>query len=130
MSSNYPNGFSNGVTIRGVPLNQPHPGEVFWVNSSSAIAKGGVGGSNGNDGSYRKPFGTIAGALTKCLANRGDIIYVMPGYTETVATAGALDLNVAGVKIIGLGDGVIAPNLNTVCCCCNNSNERCKYEFT
>jgi len=111
MSSNYPNGFAGGVTIRGVPLLQTHPGEVFWVNNSSVLAKGGVGGSDGNDGSYNRPFSTITYALTKCTANRGDIIAVMPGYDEDVTGAGGEAWNVAGVAIVGLGSGDKKPTL-------------------
>ena len=48
--SNYPNGFLNGVTIRGVPLQQTQPGEVFWVNSTTVVTKNGIGGSDGNNG--------------------------------------------------------------------------------
>ena len=43
---------------------------------------------------------TIAAALDNCVANRGDVILVLPGYTETVTAALALD--VAGVSVIGL----------------------------
>jgi hypothetical protein len=111
MSSNYPNGFAAGVSIRGLPLTMTNPGEVFWVNSTSVLAKGGVGASNGNDGSYRRPFSTITYALTKCTASRGDIIVVMPGYTETVAAAGGLAVNVAGVAIVGLGSGSLKPTV-------------------
>ena len=107
--SNFPGGFAAGVSIRGVPIDIPNPGEVFWVNNSSVLAKGGVGGSNGNDGSYRRPFKTIDYAIGKCAANRGDIIYVMPGHSETVSTVSgstaAVDIDVAGVSIIGLGSG-------------------------
>jgi len=109
MSSNYPGGFSNGVTIREVPIDIPNPGKVFWVNNSSVLADKGVGGSNGNDGTYRRPFATIDYAIGKCTANRGDVIYVMPGHVETVSTAtagtAAVDIDVAGVSIIGLGRG-------------------------
>jgi len=111
MSSNYPNGFANGVTIRGVPLLQTNPGEVFWVNNSGVLAKGGIGGSDGNNGTYQQPFGTIDYAIGKCTASRGDIIVVMPGYTETVATDGAIALDVAGVALIGLGSGTLRPTL-------------------
>ena len=105
MSSNYPNGFATGVVIRGTPIDIPNPGEVFWVNNSSVLAKGGVGGSNGNDGSYRRPFLTIDYAIGKCTASRGDVIYVMPGHSETVAAANDIDFDVAGVTVIGLGFG-------------------------
>ena len=107
--SNYPGGFAQGITIRGVPITSTNPGEVFWVNNSSVLAKGGVGGSDGNPGTYQKPFSTITYALTQCTENRGDIIVVMPGYTETVAAAAGEVWNVAGVAIIGLGSGSLKP---------------------
>jgi len=112
MSSNYPSGFASGVTIRGLPLLTTNPGEVFWVNGSGVLAKNGVGGSNGNDGSYRKPFATIDYAVGRCTANRGDIIVVMPGHSEVIGAASALDVDVAGVAIIGLGSGTDRPDLN------------------
>lgn len=111
MSSNYPNGFAAGITIRGIPLVQTHPGEVFWVNNSSVLAKGGVGGSDGNDGSYRRPFSTIDYAIGKCTAGRGDIIVVMPGYTETISGAAGWACDKAGVAIIGLGTGTNKPTI-------------------
>lgn len=110
--SNYPNGFMNGITIRGIPVHVAHPGQVFFVNGSTVLAQGGIGGSNGNPGTYLKPFGTIAYAVTQCKSGRGDIIMVMPGHTETVATAAGIALNVAGVAVIGLGVGSLRPTLN------------------
>ncbi len=107
--SNYPNGFLNGVTIRGVPLLQLHPGKVFWVNNSSVLAEGGSGGSDGSPGTYTQPFASVTYALTKCTASRGDIIAIMPGYTEAVSSAGGEAWNVAGVAIVGLGQGDLKP---------------------
>lgn len=109
--SNFPNGFANGVTIRGVPITMTNPGQVFWVNGSSVLAKGGVGGSNGNPGTYQKPFATIDYAIGKCTASRGDIIMVMPGHTETISAAGGITADVAGVAIVGLGRGSLRPNI-------------------
>ena len=114
MSSNFPNGFASGVTIRGVPLTQTHPGEVFWVNNSSVLAKGGAGASDGNDGTYRRPFSTVDYAIGKCTASRGDIIFIMPGHNEGSATADAelFDLDVAGVAVVGLGTGTLKPTFD------------------
>lgn len=109
--SNYPHGFLNGVVIRGVPLLQLHPGKVHWVNGSSVLPEGGIGGSNGNDGTYLRPYATIDYAIGKCTASRGDIIAVMPGHTETVIAAAGIDLDVAGVAIIGLGRGSLRPTV-------------------
>ena len=107
--SNYPNGWRNGVVVRGVPIEIPHPGKVFWVNNSSVLAEGGIAGSDGNDGTYQRPFGTIDYAVGRCTANRGDVIYVMPGHSETIGAAAAVDFDVAGITVIGLGRGALQP---------------------
>jgi len=114
--SNFPNGFADGVTIRGIPLRQMHPGEVFWVNNSATLGYGQtLGGSNGNDGSFERPFSTITYALTQCKANRGDIIALGVGHNELVASAAAagLAINVAGVAIVGTGIGSMMSNITT-----------------
>lgn len=103
--SQFPNGFANGVSIRGVPIEVPHPGKVFWVNNSTVLPDLGIGGSDGNPGTYLKPLLTIDAAIGKCKANRGDVIYVMPGHSETITAAQGVDFDVAGVKCIGLGYG-------------------------
>lgn len=109
LRSDYPNGFPNGITMRGVPIVQSHPGQVFWVYNGTAILPGQRGGSDANKGTFNSPFATLAYAVTQCVANRGDIIVIKPGHTETVSSATALPLNVAGVAIIGLGNGSSRP---------------------
>lgn len=111
-TSNYPNGFSNGVFVRGVPLTVAHPGQVFFVNNSSVLAPRGVNGSDGNPGTYQKPFSTINGAVAQCTAGRGDIIFVMPGHAETISAAAGVDLSKSGIALIGLGVGALRPTLN------------------
>ncbi len=110
--SNFPNGFVNGVTIRGVPVLMAQPGKVFFVNNSSVLAPGGIAGSNGNNGTYQKPFSTIDYAVGQCQASRGDMILVMPGHIETVSGAAGLALDVAGVAVVGLGVGSLRPKVN------------------
>lgn len=56
-------------------------------------------------------FATIDEAIGACVANRGDTIYVGPGHTEAV-TSTSLNLDVAGVTIIGLGSGSMKPTLS------------------
>ena len=112
MASNYPNGFAAGVTIRGIPLLQTHPGKVFWVSNSTAILTGQIGGSNGNDGSFNKPFATIDYAIGQCTANRGDIIAVKPGHAENISAAAGITADIAGIAIIGLGFGANRPTLS------------------
>lgn len=108
-ASNYPNGFSNGLTIRGLPVHAAYPGKVFWVSNASTIQQGQRGGSDGNKGTFEAPFGTLDYAVGQCTASRGDIIFIKPGHAETISSATALALDVAGIAIIGLGTGSLRP---------------------
>lgn len=79
-------------------------GTYFFVSSDT--------GSNGNHGlTPEQPFSTIVYAITQCTADKGDVIYVMPGHTESVIAAGGIDFSVAGVTIIGLGNGSLRPTV-------------------
>lgn len=71
---------------------------------------------------YRQIFGvdpdgklrfaeTIDTAVGLCTANGADTIYVAPGHTETISSATALALDVAGITIIGLGNGNNRPTI-------------------
>jgi hypothetical protein len=108
-ASNFPSGFAQGVTIRGVPLTVANPGRVWWLGNATTLQKGDRGASDGNRGTFSSPFSTLAGAMTAINADsgaaRGDIIIIKPGHAETVSSATALALSVAGVSIIGLGVG-------------------------
>jgi len=60
-----------------------------------------------NDGEDRF-FATVDAAFASCTASAGDTIYVLPGHTETV-TATSIAHDVAGVSVIGLGEGTMRP---------------------
>ncbi len=109
--SNYPGGFAQGLTIRGLPLSVTHPGKVFWLSNSGVLSDRQIGSSNNNKGTFDQPFSTLTGALAQCVANRGDIIMVKPGHAETVAAAAGIVFNKAGVAIVGLGLGSKRPTL-------------------
>lgn len=102
--SNYPAGFANGVTVRGLPLLNAYPGQVFWAHSGT--------GSDGNKGTFDRPFATIDYAIGRCTASRGDIIMVKAGHAETISAAAGIALDVAGVAIIGTGLGALRPTIN------------------
>lgn len=108
-TSNYPNGFPQGVTIRGVPLTVTNPGRVFWVYNGTALVTGDKGGSNGNPGTQAAPFATLAYALTRCTSARGDIIIIKPGHAESITAAAGIAIATSGVAIIGLGQGALRP---------------------
>ena len=110
--SNYPNGFADGVMIRGVPLLSAYPGNVCWVGNNATLMVGERGASDGNKGTFLAPFSTLDYAVGKCAENRGDIIVVRPNHTTTVTAAAGLDLDVIGIAIIGLGSGSNRPTIN------------------
>src|SRR3990167_1045610 len=60
------------------------------------------------DGTLRF-FDDIDEAVGFCTANAGDKIIVMPGHAETVTAAAGIDLDVAGISVIGLGQGEDRP---------------------
>jgi hypothetical protein len=108
--SNFPNGFMGGVAIRGVPIAQTHPGKVFWVsNNTTGLLAGQRGGADTGRGDFNSPYATLAYAVSQCVANRGDVIFIKPGHAESVTSATALPLNIAGVAIVGLGVGTSRP---------------------
>lgn len=58
-----------------------------------------------------RTFSTITTALAACTASAGDVIYVAPGYTETITGAAGTAISKAGVTIIGLGMGTLRPTI-------------------
>ena len=88
-------------------------GKVYFVNNATTgLPEGAIGGSNGNSGlSPLEPFSTVDYAIGRCTDSRGDVIYVMPGHSESASTAAFWDIDVIGVSIIGLGIGNNRPAL-------------------
>jgi hypothetical protein len=80
-------------------------GERFFVHSGTGTNS--VNGGRNPDA----PLASIDYAVGLCTADKGDIIYVMPGHAETVSAAAGLDLDVAGIRIIGIGSGSLQPTV-------------------
>jgi len=104
--------FPNGITSFGMPLvgsssDYTTTGNVFFVDSGKAagadVADKGV--------SPDTPFSTIDFAVGRCTASNGDIIFVMPGHAENIASATALVIDVIGIRIVGMGWGRTRPVL-------------------
>jgi hypothetical protein len=80
-------------------------GKYIYVDS--------VHGNSTNDGlSWETALNTIDAAVGKCTANHGDIILVAPGHNEGITTAAEIDLDVAGISVIGLGIGSLKPTID------------------
>ena len=104
--------FNHGVKSFGVPVlpgigGNVYTGNVFFVDSGNVD-----GDDSPSAGTKQYPFTTIDYAVGKCTANNGDLIIVMPGHTETVTAAAGLDLDVAGITLIGVGNGSDRPTIN------------------
>lgn len=84
-----------------------HPGNVWFVDSGHSDASDSASYGRNPD----LPFATIDYAVGKCTASNGDVIYVAPGHAETVIAAGGIDLDVAGISVIGLGSGALRPTV-------------------
>jgi len=100
--------FPNGISVLGMPMIGNGPifstGDFYFVDS--------VNGSDTNDGKDKdRALATLDVAVGKCTANQGDHIIVMPNHAETLASAGALDLDVAGITVIGMGRGEQRPTV-------------------
>lgn len=99
--------FPGGVSSFGVPVLPTMPGVsgnvVFLCNRSNSLA---------GYGSYEQPYTTLAAACAspKLRANSGDAIIVLPGHSESIATSTALASLVAGVTILGIGNGGATPS--------------------
>jgi hypothetical protein len=72
-------------------------GNVWYVHYGT--------GSDGNKGTFDRPFKTLDYAIGRCTASQGDVIYLMAGHSEAIIAAAGVVADVAGVTIIGLGTG-------------------------
>lgn len=98
-----------GLNIfKGVPLLPTKAtGRIYFVGNAAVYVPGGVAGVDaaGHGDSPQHPFASMDYANGQCAANRGDTVYVLPGHVEDVTAAAGLDLDVAGVTFLFLGDG-------------------------
>ena len=78
-------------------------GQALWVDSTSAVKA-----NTPAAGTKEQPFSTLAYAISRATASKGDTIFLAPGHAETTT---AIALNIAGVQIVGLGVGRNRPTL-------------------
>lgn len=82
------------------------PGTDFFVDSTN--------GSNSNDGlSWANAVATLDYAIGLCTASSGDRIFLAPYHAESIATATAVNCDVAGVEIVGIRRGNQMPTFTT-----------------
>ena len=79
-------------------------GKIFYVDDAT-------GASDNTGVGPDVPMATILQAMGLCTANKGDIIVVMPDHEEDLTAAGSCVCSIAGVSIVGLGQGLHRPKL-------------------
>jgi hypothetical protein len=82
-------------------------GNVFYVHSGT----GGDGAEGGRSPS--SPLATLDYAIGLCTASKGDIIVLMPGHAENLTAADSIDCDVAGITVVGVGEGNLMPTFST-----------------
>jgi hypothetical protein len=80
-------------------------GNRFFVHSGSGVDGAGYGRNP------QAPVATLDYAIGLCTANNDDVIYLLPGHAENIASATGCVLDIAGVRVIGLGQGALRPTL-------------------
>ena len=88
--------------VKGVPIFDMIDGNVFWVDS----AHGGI-----ERGSFTQPMKTLDGAVNLCTAGNNDHIFVKAGHAEALSDATSLNMDIADVAVIGLGNGTNRPTI-------------------
>lgn len=85
----------------------PNGGAVFYVGTSAQVAA--LGETGECIASRVSP--TINAALNQCVSGRGDVVYVLPGYTESIAAADAWSNlgSKTNVSVIGIGSETARP---------------------
>lgn len=81
------------------------PGTEFFVDSTN-----GLDTNSGVD--WENALATIDAAVNKCTASNGDKIIVAPFHAENLAADSAVDVDVAGVTVIGVRFGRHMPTLD------------------
>jgi len=96
--------------VRGLPLIGGLPVKALFqqpifVDSNT--------GSDDNDGTNpEQPLATLADAFDSSKVGTNGIVIVLPGHSESVTAAAGIDADIAGVHVLGLGEGSGRPTFN------------------
>lgn len=107
---------ANTNTVLGLPgvfevaplVVSPSGGRVQFVGSATQFNTLGETGA-----AIASRYSTsVSAALRGCVSGRGDKIYLLPGYTESITADAWSTLAATDVSVIGLGDGTNRSTLN------------------
>ncbi len=83
-------------------------GRIYFVDSGA----GGTANAAGTKPEWAWPTLDDAFDTGRVTTNRGDYVYVLQGHNEAFTAADAADVDIAGVTIVGLGNGTLAPTFD------------------
>lgn len=89
------------------PTGRANPGQVWCVNSR-------LGGDTNSGKGWDRALATLDAAVNKCTANTNDVILLAPDHAESLAADSAVDIDVAGVTVIGLSQGRLMPTFTFI----------------
>ena len=82
--------------------------QILFVDSGHTDATDADDTEHGH--SFEKPLATLDYAVGLMVASEGGVILLAPGHAETLSTS-QIDLDVAGVTVIGIGEGQLTPTI-------------------
>jgi hypothetical protein len=102
-----------GAVARSIPFMNPGA-KFFLVGPSAANWYGDFIGAYGPDASGgNRVFSTLEACIqdANVVASRGDVVFLLPGFTENISSATQVLFNKAGISIVGLGQGSLKPTI-------------------
>src|SRR5688572_21464297 len=103
--TNFPNGGANdrGILNKFYTIPDGVWGDVRFVHHAST--------ASGPGWTPENAYTTVDAAVSACTANNNDLVLVLPGHAETIIAASGIDLDIAGVTVMGLGQGTNRPTV-------------------
>jgi len=86
------------------------PGSIYYVGSAVTGASDSAGYGRNPDA----PFATLDYAIGQCTASAGDLVLLLPGHAESIASATGAVMDIAGVTVRGIGTGSLMPKLSLI----------------
>ncbi len=104
--TNFPNGGPNdrGILQKFYWVPDGIWGDIRYVHHAGA-------GTSGPGWAPENAYTTIDSAVSACTANNNDLVVVLPGHAETIVGASGIDLDIAGVTVMGVGQGTNRPTV-------------------
>ena len=96
----------------GLPVLQDlsfFPGNIFFVDSGNTEQGSDAAGFGTHPDT---PVLTIDYVIARCTASQADVIFALPGHNEGLTTGQTIDLDVAGISIVGVGRGADKPRID------------------